>query len=81
MTNDVNRFLRFLCIVEGRTAAQCATALTCSTATVRRYIDQARELQVGIRIRGGVYQITDSGPFDLAKLKQMRWPAIKTQGA
>lgn len=78
MTRNVARFLHFLAIVDGRSRSQVATALACSVARVTAMLNSAKE--AGVRIdrvvnqrEPHIYRVTDYGPFDVQKLRQLPW--------
>ena len=67
----ISRFFRFVAVVDGRSNLQIRTVLGCSRATVKRFLNYARQngLKVSLGERG--YKVEDYGPFDVAKLRQM----------
>lgn len=87
MTGDMNRFLRFICIMHGREVDQCAKLLACTRETVVRYARIARKLGVVMRPgnrRGLGYQVEDYGPFDVHKLRAVKFdplPAVRPRRA
>ncbi len=75
MNGFLLRFLRFVAVVDGRNNAQVRALLGCSHSTVGRFLNFARA--AGMKVssaRGGAlatYKVTDYGPFDVTKLRQM----------
>lgn len=67
----ISRFLRFVAVVDGRSNSQIRTVLGCSEATVKRFLNYARQNGLKVSRRGSGYKVDDYGPFDVAKLRQV----------
>lgn len=69
--NCLHTFLRVLCVVDGRSAAEIRAVLGISPATLKRHLVEARTL--GCRIEfdrwDGKYRLKDAGPFDVRRLR------------
>jgi hypothetical protein len=80
MPRDLSRFLRLLCVLDGRTPAQLLTILDCSRATLKRAIAAAKALGVEVAYerelgKGEVrYKVKAYGPFDVQQLRRARFP-------
>lgn len=85
MTRNVANFLHFLAIVDGRSRQQIASALACSLAQVKRLMTAARESGVSVESiinqhEPHIYRVTDYGPFDVQKLRQLPWRTMGRKG-
>lgn len=71
--------LRLLVIVDGRNVKQCQSILLCCRDTIERRINLLRRLGCVISWREaeGVFRVRDEGPFQLQKLRRMRFPPVK----
>lgn len=67
----ISRFLRFVTVVDGRNNLQIRALLGCSEATVKRFLNYARQNGLKVSYRGSGYKVDDYGPFDVAKLRQV----------
>lgn len=79
MPRDLNRFLRLLCVLDGRTPEQLRTLLSCSRATLKRTIVAAKAAGVAVTYTRELgnnerrYKVADYGPFDVQRLRQTRF--------
>lgn len=76
----ITRFLRFASVVDGRNRSQICDVLGCTPATVTRFLGHAK--RNGMRISSGAtgYKVTDYGPFDVQKLRQLPWRTMGRKG-
>lgn len=66
--------MRFVAIADGRKREQIAVALDCSTVTITRFIARAPMYGMNIECKyGEPCRVTDYGPFDVQKLRQLPW--------
>ena len=65
--------LRVLAVVDGRNRQQIASITGISMATLTRYLGIARRFGCKIRYNqiAGVYELRDSGVFDLQRVRTM----------
>lgn len=80
VSDYITRFLRFASIVDGRSRSQICAALGCTPATVTRFLGHAKANGMHIVSSASGYKVTDYGPFDVQKLRQLPWRTMGRKG-
>lgn len=72
---SLSRFLRILAVLDQRTANQVRSIIGCSRATFKRHLAAARGLGCDIAYDRETerYRVVNPGPFDVRKLRGLRW--------